>query len=163
MNLKIALCYFVVAAGSSACSQKVNQTQQEMKFEVRKSEEEWRQQLTPEQFRVLREKGTERPYSGELYYVDEAGTYHCAACNNPLFRSDSKYDAHCGWPSFYEPISPNSVLERPDNSHGMIRTEVICGKCGGHLGHVFNDGPNPTGLRYCINSASLGFEKKGPQ
>lgn len=125
-----------------------------------KSDEEWKKVLTPEQYKVLREKGTERPGTGiyDKHFVK--GTYHCAACDQELFSSDSKYDAGCGWPSFAEPTSKTSVSEHLDKSYGMIRTEIVCSKCGGHLGHVFNDGPPPKGLRYCINSASLVFKSQ---
>ena len=127
--------------------------------EVRKSEEQWRKELTPEQYRVLRQKDTERPFTGRYWNAKESGLYCCAGCGQVLFRSDQKFDAGCGWPSFSAPAGSSRVDERADLSHGMSRTEVLCSRCGGHLGHVFNDGPAPTGLRYCINSASLQFEK----
>lgn len=114
-----------------------------------------KRQLTPEQNHILKEQGTERPFSGKYWNCKEQGTYHCAACDNPLFSSETKYDSGSGWPSFYAPISPDSVEEHVDTSHGMRRVEICCGNCHGHLGHVFPDGPNPTGLRYCINSAAL--------
>lgn len=124
---------------------------------VNKSDAEWRRTLTPEQYRVLRQKGTERPFSGEYNAHHERGTYSCAGCGQQLFRSDAKFDSSCGWPSYFEPASTNSVREQEDTSHGMVRTEILCGRCGGHLGHVFDDGPPPTGRRYCINSAALEF------
>jgi len=130
------------------------------KREVEKSEAEWKKELTPTQYAVLREKGTERPFSGELEGNHDAGTYKCAGCGAELFESDTKFDSGCGWPSFFAPKEASRIDEERDATHGMLRTEVMCAKCGGHLGHVFDDGPNPTGLRYCINSASLKFDKK---
>jgi len=130
-------------------------------FKVEKSEEEWKKQLTPEEYYVLRQKGTERPHSGQYDMHFEDGIYYCAACNAELFKSDSKFDAHCGWPSFDEAINDSAIVEHVDKSHGMVRTEILCGNCGGHLGHVFNDGPTETGLRYCVNSLSLDFESEG--
>lgn len=127
---------------------------------LHKSEEEWRRELTPEQYRVLREKGTERPFTGEYETCDTPGMYRCAGCGQELFVSGTKFDAGCGWPSFYQAAAPGRIEEHQDNSYGMRRTEVTCSRCGGHLGHVFPDGPQPTGLRYCINSASLKLEPK---
>ena len=121
---------------------------------------EWKQILSPEVYHISREKGTERPFTSHYETSKEIGTYYCAACGNALFKSDTKFDSGCGWPSFYEPISKGSIIYTPDNTHGMVRTEVQCGKCKGHLGHVFEDGPPPTGLRYCINGVVLDFEKK---
>jgi len=127
---------------------------------LQKTEAEWRAVLSPKQFHVLREKGTEQPFSGSLVETSDDGSYHCGACGVELFDSTAKFDAGCGWPSFTQPQSPNAIDEHQDLSHGMRRIEVTCACCGSHLGHVFPDGPAPTGLRYCINSASLAFEKK---
>jgi peptide-methionine (R)-S-oxide reductase len=128
-------------------------------YPITRSEAEWREILTPEQFRILRQKGTEYPGTGKYDKHFATGTYVCAGCGTPLFASESKFDAHCGWPSFDAQLPDANVTEKPDNSHGMVRTEILCKKCGGHLGHVFDDGPTATGLRYCVNSASLQFEE----
>jgi len=125
---------------------------------IEKSEDEWRASLTPEQYRILREKGTERPGTGEYNNFKGDGVFKCAGCGEPLFASDTKYNSGSGWPSFYQPLTTTAVDEHTDRTHGMTRTEVTCAKCGGHLGHVFPDGPRPTGQRYCINSASLAFD-----
>lgn len=128
---------------------------------IKKTESEWKKRLTPEQYHVLREKGTETPGTGEFLHHEANGDYVCAACGNVLFKSGTKFDSGCGWPSFYDIAKSDSVELHDDLSHGMKRTEVTCKKCGGHLGHVFDDGPkDKTGLRYCINSLALGFEKK---
>ena len=119
----------------------------------------WKQVLSPEVYYIAREKGTERPFSSAYETSKEVGTFHCAACGNPLFKSTAKFESGCGWPSFFEPITKGSIIYLPDNSHGMQRTEVECGKCKAHLGHVFEDGPPPTGLRYCINGVVLRLEK----
>jgi len=124
-----------------------------------KSEEEWKSILDPEQFRILRNKGTEFAFSGKYERLKDNGTYACAGCGNPLFKSNTKYNSGSGWPSFFDVINPEAVELHTDTTHFMTRVEVTCAKCGGHLGHVFDDGPNPTGMRYCINSVSLDFKK----
>ena len=125
---------------------------------IQKTEEEWRKELTPEQYAILRKKGTEPAFTGALYHNHADGSYHCAACGAELFKSDAKFDSGSGWPSFYLPADNSAIETHEDVSYGMRRVEVTCARCGGHLGHVFPDGPKPTGLRYCINSASLRFE-----
>ena len=131
-----------------------------MASKVTKSDAEWREQLTPEQYAVLRQKGTERPFTGEYVNARADGVYRCAGCGEELFSSETKFDSGSGWPSFTSPAGDESVATERDTSHFMVRTEVLCNRCGGHLGHVFDDGPAPTGLRYCINSAALELDER---
>ncbi len=149
----LTIGFFVVAAAKDKKDKKGSV----MSDKVVKTDAEWKKILNPEQYEVLREKGTERPFTGKYYKSKEKGKYVCAACGLELFLSDGKFDSGCGWPSFSQPADPKHVASREDNSFGMHRVEVYCPRCGGHLGHVFEDGPAPTGLRYCINSASLKF------
>ena len=162
-NMKF-LGLLIAAAGliPAASCQNAAKPMSTESFPLTRSEAEWRAVLTPDQFRILRQKGTEYPGTGKYDKHFEPGTYVCAGCGTALFSSSSKFDAHCGWPSFDAQLPESNVMEKPDYSHGMVRTEILCKNCGGHLGHVFDDGPTATGIRYCVNSASMDFnaEKK---
>lgn len=163
MNNTAFLLLSAVFFVSSNCSLERSHMAEESKkkdykYPVEKTEQQWQKELNEDEYYVLRQKGTERPFTGVYNNFKKEGTYLCAACGAELFSSDTKFDSGSGWPSFYRPLSEKSVEEHRDYSHGMIRTEIVCARCGGHLGHVFNDGPKPTGQRYCINSVSLDFK-----
>lgn len=153
--MKNTLIILGIFIGLSACAQENKSNKQ---YPIQKTDAQWKTELTEDQYYVLREKGTERAFTGVYWNNKEKGTYYCAACQTPLFSSDTKFKSGTGWPSYYAPINNTNVATETDSSFGWNRTEVLCGKCGGHLGHVFEDGPKPTGLRYCINSVSLSFK-----
>jgi peptide-methionine (R)-S-oxide reductase len=157
--LTLQNCYGQSSSDQSKPASKAPEYSRTETAPVQKSNNEWQKVLSPEVYRVARLKGTERPFTSEYEHSKEIGTFYCAVCGNPLFKSDAKYESGCGWPSFFEPISKKSIVEAADNSLGMHRIEVMCGRCKSHLGHVFDDGPPPTGLRYCINGVVLDFEK----
>ncbi|NND77900.1 MAG: peptide-methionine (R)-S-oxide reductase MsrB [Flavobacteriales bacterium] len=162
MNKLIGPFFVLMIVSGVGCAQNQNASSENEKtsYEVNRSDDEWRKILSPEEYHILRQKGTERAFTGEFDGHKADGIYSCAACDLPLFDSKTKFESGSGWPSFFQPKNEKNVGEITDMSHGMIRTEVICNRCGGHLGHVFNDGPAPTGLRYCINSASLDFKNR---
>lgn len=154
MNITVSLS-LIAALALTACAKEEGRSVSTNK--VVKADAEWKAQLTPEQYQVTRRKGTERPYTGKYWNHKELGIYSCVCCGTDLFLSDTKFDSGCGWPSYFKPISDQVITEHRDTSHGMIRTEVVCSRCDAHLGHVFPDGPQSTGLRYCINSAAIKF------
>jgi peptide-methionine (R)-S-oxide reductase len=156
----LAIVFSACAQTQPTDSTQTNKTNTTMSNTINKTDEDWKKELTPEEYRVLRQHGTERAFTGEFYDNHDEGTYTCAGCGTPLFLSDTKFNSGTGWPSYYAPMNDSCVAETKDTSLGMVRAEVHCAKCGGHLGHVFDDGPKPTGLRYCINSVSLDFKKK---
>ena len=161
IKMKLSVLLFAVAVVTGCAQQKEEKVTLKNTPFAKITEAEWKKKLTPNEYEVLREKGTERAFSGKYWENHESGTYYCAACHQALFTSDTKFESGTGWPSFYQPVVADAVITDSDRSFGMVRDEVMCSQCGGHLGHVFDDGPKPTGLRYCMNSISLKFEK-GP-
>ncbi len=162
ISMKQLLFILLISFALSSCAQQlethpVMNNSSEQTFQL--SEKEWKEKLSPEQYHVLREKGTERAFTGKYYLHKEKGVYACGACGNELFTSDMKFDSHCGWPSFDREIAGGKIKTETDYSHGMVRTEIMCARCGSHLGHLFDDGPTETGQRYCVNSLSLDFKK----
>jgi methionine-R-sulfoxide reductase len=160
MNIKYLSILLMIFISLVSCAQKNNPSKAQKEPEIKLSEKEWRAKLTPQQYFILREKGTERAFSGEFVMTKEKGTYKCAGCGEPLFTDEMKFESHCGWPSFDREVEGGKIVQSVDNSHGMQRIEITCAKCGGHLGHIFDDGPTKTGQRYCVNSLSLTFEPK---
>jgi methionine-R-sulfoxide reductase len=156
--LSIIVSMLYSCTGNSQSKDIEKQTATKKTQTVNYTNEEWKEKLTPEQYHVLREKGTDRPFTGKYYMHHEKGVYTCAGCGEELFTSDMKFDSNCGWPSFDKEIAGGKIKHITDTSHGMVRTEIICAKCGSHLGHIFDDGPTLTGKRYCVNSTSIGFE-----
>jgi peptide-methionine (R)-S-oxide reductase len=158
----LAFLYACTGHGQTKNTQqkKENMETKEVKQEINRTEEEWKRVLTPEQYYVLREKGTDRPFVGKYYLHKEKGMYVCAGCGTELFSSDMKFDSDCGWPSFDKEVAGGKIKKIRDTTHGMIRTEIVCAKCGSHIGHLFDDGPTLTGMRYCVNSTSIDFKKK---
>ncbi len=161
--MKKVVSLIMLSVFSLACTaqEKTEDKKKDMSVKVQKSDEQWKEELSPEQYFILRQAGTERPHTGKYNLHFEDGDYKCAACDAVLFDSESKFESHCGWPSFDKVADNDAIIERVDRSHGMVRTEVLCANCGGHLGHVFEDGPTETGLRYCINSGALDFQDEG--
>lgn len=157
-SLSAIFSFILLGASLLSCGQSKPKTNADKDY-MKKTDAEWKKELTVEQYQVLREKGTERAFSGKLWDNHEKGTYYCAGCHLELFDASTKFESGTGWPSFWQPINQKAVKVGSDNSYGMVRDEVVCSRCGGHLGHVFDDGPKPTGLRYCMNSVSMTFEK----
>ena len=160
MSIRFFVSILLLSFAFCSCAQKQSSPKTQKEPEIKLSEKEWRAKLSPQQYYILREKGTERAFSGEFVMTKEKGTYKCAGCGEPLFTDEMKFESHCGWPSFDREVEGGKIVQTVDNSHGMQRIEITCAKCGGHLGHIFDDGPTKTGQRYCVNSLSLTFEPK---
>jgi methionine-R-sulfoxide reductase len=163
MHRLILFTFFSILCSCTVNSQSKNDKSKagnKQEYEINRTDEEWRSMLTPEEYHILREKGTDRPFTGKYYLHSEKGVYSCAGCGAELFTSEMKFDSDCGWPSFDKEIAGGKIKKVEDRSHGMIRTEILCARCGSHLGHLFDDGPTLTGKRYCVNSTSIGFQKK---